>query len=85
MKRGRPIIRIEVQERILSILQKQNLPLNIKIISDQIFEEYGKRYSWNTIQKYLNELVEIGQVEEIVLPHSKDKGKFGLKVFTIKK
>jgi Fe2+ or Zn2+ uptake regulation protein len=85
MKRGRPIIRIEVQERILSILQKHNIPLNIKTISDQIFKEYRKRYSWNTIQKYLNELVEMGQVEGIVLPHSKDKGKPGLKVYIIKK
>ena len=84
MKRGRPIIRSELQPIINEILEESKLPLNINAITKKIEERTGKRYSWNTVQKYLNELVELGQIEAIKLPHSKKKEKYGLIVYTKK-
>ena len=74
MKRGRPIVRSEIQPLISQVLEESRTPLNINAIAKKIKERTGRRYSWNTIQKYLNELVEIGQIEAIKLPHSKKKG-----------
>jgi len=84
MRRGRPIIRSEVQTLILEVLSQYKVPLSINAISQKIFEMTGKRISWNTIRKYLNELVELGKVTFIILPHSKKEGKEGLKVYTLK-
>jgi hypothetical protein len=45
----------------------------------------NKQVSWNTVQKYLHELIEANQVQAITLPHSKEDGKEGLTVYTLKK
>ncbi|MEM5790570.1 MAG: hypothetical protein QXP77_00755 [Candidatus Aenigmatarchaeota archaeon] len=44
----------------------------------------GKSLSWNTVQKYLQELVELGRVEAIPTPHSKREGE-GLTVYILKR
>jgi len=45
----------------------------------------NRRLSWNTVQKYLQELVDLGKVEVISTPHSKKDGKEGLTVYMLKK
>ena len=85
MKRGRPTIRFEVQRLIDSILKNSKVPLSINAICEQIHKETGRRISWNTVHKYLMELVEIGKVEVFQLPHSKDPSKAGMKVYALKK
>jgi len=45
----------------------------------------GRNVSWNTVQKYLQELVELGKVEAIPTPHSKKEGKEGLTVYMLKR
>lgn len=52
-----------------------------RIISDKL----GKTVSWNTVQKYLQELVETNKVQAMALPHSKEAGKTGLTVYTLKR
>jgi hypothetical protein len=52
-----------------------------KVISGKL----NKTVSWNTIQKYLDELVKIDKVQPIPLPHSKIEGKNGLIVYQLKK
>ena len=85
MKRGRPILRSEVQKLILEELRKVEVPVTINALCKLIRKSRGRRISWNTVEKYLSELVNMGVVTPISLPHSKVEGKKGLTVYTIKR
>jgi len=85
MKRGRPSKRSDVRKAILTILENSGVPLTTSALSRLVLEEFNTRASWNTIQKYVRELVETNQVQPIALPHSKKTGETGLVVYTLKK
>jgi predicted transcriptional regulator len=85
MKRGRPTKKFEVQKIILEILSELNLPVNINSIQKEIYKRTKNKISWNTIQKYLKELVKLEKIEAVTLPHSKKEGKTGLTVYVLKR
>ncbi len=85
MKRGRPSKRFEIQNLILEVLKELKTPVSINAIRSMISKKIGKEISWNTINKYLEELVKIDKVEAIPTPHSKEEGKKGLTVYILKK
>jgi hypothetical protein len=85
MKRGRPNSRSIVSRLILSTLESSQLPLATSTICKMIEKGTSKRVSWNTTQKYIDELIAVGKIEPITLPHSKDENKKGLTVYSVKK
>lgn len=85
MKRGRPSIRIIVQETLLNLLKESQVPMTISLLTRLASEKTGRPLSWNTIQKYLIELSAADKIQTISLPHSKDEGKKGLTVYTLKR
>ena len=85
MKRGRPNKRAAIRKAILTTLEKSDVPLTASAMGRFVSEEFGAQVSWNTIQKYLRELVETNQVRPLALPHSKKKGETGLIVYALKK
>ena len=85
MKRGRPSKRIEISNSILNVFTTSQTPLTIASLAKKVSEGKDKPVSWNTIQKYLDSLVQQERVQAIVLPHSKDETKKGLTVYTLKK
>jgi predicted transcriptional regulator len=50
-----------------------------------ILKKFNKNLSWNTVQKYLDELVKNNQVSAVPLPHSREKGKAGVTVYILKR
>jgi len=66
-------------------LEKSKVPLTASALSRLVSEELGARVSWNTVQKYIRELVETNHIQPIALPHSKKSGETGLVVYTLKK
>jgi predicted oxidoreductase (fatty acid repression mutant protein) len=85
MKRGRRSIREEVKSQILDVLSNTKLPLTTSSIRMLILKKFNKNLSWNTVQKYLNELVKSNQLSTIHLPHSKEKKKTGITVYILKR
>ncbi len=85
MKRGRRDKRELIQSNVLEILNLSSVPLNISSIRRQISQRAGAEISWNTVQKYLDELVQVDKVQPISLPHSKKEGKDGLTIYTLKR
>ena len=85
MKRGRKSLREEVKSKILDVLSNTELPLTTSSIKMLIFKKFNKNLSWNTVQKYLDELVKSNQITAISLPHSKDKEKAGITVYILKR
>lgn len=85
MKRGRPSVRGEVRSGLLKILTSSEVPLTVSSLTSHISKDTGKKLSWNTVQKYLQELVESNKVQPISFSHSKIKGKEGLTVYILKK
>jgi hypothetical protein len=85
MKRGRPNIRSQIQPKILEILSKNNIPMNVSTICSYLSSEMKRPISWNTVKKYLDELVRLDKVQAIPLPHSKEENKTGLTVYSIKR
>lgn len=85
MKRGRKSLKEEVKSKILDVLSNTQIPLTTSSIKMLIYEKCEKNFSWNTIQKYLNELVKESQVISIQLPHSRVKGKTGLTVYILRR
>ncbi|MBI2084169.1 MAG: hypothetical protein HYT70_00945 [Candidatus Aenigmarchaeota archaeon] len=85
MKRGRPNIRREVQNRIVQILTTFSTPVTTSTISKEISKLTDHDVSWNTVNKYIQELVEAGKIQPLPLPHSKISAKDGLIVYTLKK
>jgi len=84
-KRGRPTKRNLIQTSIVDALMAYNTPANSSAIRRDISKKLGQNISWNTIQKYLNELVQIEKVQKISTVHSKTEGKEGLTLYQIKK
>ena len=80
MKRGRPNLRNLLVPLILEILNDKTAR-SINSIKSELSLRLNRNFSWNTVQKYLNELVEVGKVEAIVTPHSKEEGKEGIVVY----
>ena len=85
MKRGRRSKREVIQTNILEILNSSSIPFNTSTLRRLISQKLGQNISWNTIQKYLEELVQVNKIQPIPLPHSKIEGKDGLIVYAIKK
>jgi len=85
MKRGRPNLRSDVQKTIIDVLSFSPIPLNTSSIAEIISKNLGKKISWNTVSKYLDELVQLGKIQPISTPHSKKEGKEGLTLYTLKK
>jgi predicted transcriptional regulator len=85
MKRGRRSLREEVKSQILDVLSNTRLPLTTSSIKMLIFKKFNKNLSWNTVQKYLDELVENNSLSVIHLPHSKKDGKKGVSVYILKR
>jgi hypothetical protein len=59
--------------------------MNVSTICDYLSSEMKKPVNWNTVKKYLDELVKLDKVQAIPLPHSKEENKTGLIVYSIKK
>lgn len=85
MKRGRPSKRGTIHKEILSVLEETRTPMTTSALGRIVSERTNASVSWNTIQKYLRELVEVNKVQPMILPHSKETGKDGLTVYTIKR
>lgn len=85
MKRGRPNKRASVHALILDILGATASPMTVSAMARIVSEKLGETVSWNTVQKYLQELVETNKVQAVSLQHSKVVGKTGLTVYTLKR
>lgn len=85
MKRGRPSTRLEIQKEVIEALSSTNMPITISSIAREISKKLGRSVSWNTVQKYIEELIAMDKVSPIHLPHSKKAGETGLVVYTLKK
>jgi hypothetical protein len=85
MKRGRPSKGWDIRKAILVALENSTVPLTTSVLARAVSEKSGSKVSWNTVQKYLRELVEANRVQPIGLPHSKKPGEMGLTVYTLKK
>jgi len=85
MKRGRPSIRVEVEEVLLNILKDSQTPMTVSLLARLASQKINRTLSWNTIQKYLSELVATDKIQAIALPHSKEEGKKGLTVYILKR
>ena len=85
MKRGRPSKRYIIYEKILEYFEKNQIPANVERIREYISKELNENISWNTVKKYLEELVRLDKLRKIKLPHSKDKNKEGIILFEKKK
>jgi predicted transcriptional regulator len=84
MKRGRKNVREQISPMILEILS-DNTARSIHSLASEASKRLGRKISWNTVQKYLQELVETGKVMGLATPHSKIEGKDGLTVYALKK
>jgi len=85
MKRGRPNLRNAAKTAILQSLEKSQVPMTTSTIRSTVAKEVNQNISWNTIQKYLNELIQTNKINAITLPHSKIPNKTGLTVYSLKK
>ncbi len=85
MKRGRPTIRLQIQRHIIEILAEVGVPMTISSLAKKISVKMQRTISWNTVEKYMQELVKLEQIKAIQLPHSKVENTIGLTVYTIKK
>ena len=85
MKRGRPNKRSSVHTLVLEMLGASVAPMTVSAMARTVSEKTGQTVSWNTVQKYLQELVETNRVQAMALPHSKDAGKTGLVVYTLRR
>ncbi len=85
MKRGRPSKRFLIQSEIVSLLSSANVPLTISFLAKTLSKNLNQRINWNTVKKYVSELVSNDKIQPIDLPHSKKEGKKGLTVYILKK
>ncbi|MEM0242993.1 MAG: hypothetical protein QXT34_00860 [Candidatus Aenigmatarchaeota archaeon] len=81
MKRGRPSKRFEIYELINEYFKENPYPSNVNKIAEFIFQKSNKKISWNTLKKYLEELVKIDRIKRIIPPHSKDSSKTGITLY----
>jgi hypothetical protein len=85
LKRGRPNIREMIQTNLINLLSNSQTPLTTSSLTRLISKEVNKTISWNTVQKYLNELIQTEKVQAIELPHSKIENRTGLTVYVLRK
>jgi len=85
MKRGRPNKRNEIQIIVIDLLMASGGPQTVSSLRKAASLKVGKQISWNTIEKYLKELVQLNKVQPIFLDHCKDPSKKGLVLYQIKK
>lgn len=85
MKRGRPNVRETIQANLMTALSASQTPLTTSTLTRVISKEVNKQVSWNTVQKYLNELIQTEKIQAIELPHSKIEDRTGLTVYVLKK
>lgn len=85
MKRGRPNIRNLMQTSIMETLSSSQFPMTVSALAKITSGKLNRRISWNTVQKYLDELVQTNKIQPMPLPHSKIEGKTGLTVYQLKK
>lgn len=85
MKRGRPSIRYKIQQEIILLLTRFDTPIAISSLRKEISKSVAREISWNTVKKYVQELVESGKVQAIQLSHSKIENKPGLVLYSLKK
>ena len=57
MRRGRPAMGEEFRRQILSILGHGEYPVTATTIKHQLEKARGRRCGWDTVRKYLDELV----------------------------
>lgn len=84
MKRGRPNKRGEIKNAIVEILGKSSVPMTTSALNRIVNETLNTKVSWNTVQKYVLEMVEANNIKPISLQHSKKKGETGLVVYMLK-
>lgn len=83
MKRGRRSQETQFKMLILDIVKTAETPLTIEVLRKLISNRTGKNCSWNTVRKYLNQLVEEHKIVRTELPHSHDPLKrTGLTVYS---
>jgi len=85
MKRGRRSLREQAKSQIIEVLSNTQTPLTTSSVRRLVAGKYSKKLSWNTVQKYLDELMKENQISGVSLPHSKIKNKTGLTVYILKK
>lgn len=85
MKRGRPNVRETIQANLITLLNSSQTPLTTSSLTRFISKEVNKTVSWNTVQKYLDELIQTEKVQAIELPHSKIENRTGLTVYVLRK
>lgn len=85
MKKGRPTKRFLIYKLIEEYFRENPYPSNINKITAYISQKSGKKISWNTVKKYLEELVRLDKINKINLPHSKNKEKKGLTLYSYEK
>lgn len=85
MKRGRPAIRDTVQNNLMSVLSSSQTPLTVSSLTRFVSKVINRNVSWNTVQKYIDELIAVDKIQAIPLPHSKIEDKEGLTVYVLKK
>jgi len=85
MKRGRPNKRLKIKTSILESMQEMNAPLTISSMARILSDKHNEQISWNTVRKYVREMIETNKIEAILLPHSKQEGKDGLTVYVLKR
>jgi Fe2+ or Zn2+ uptake regulation protein len=85
VKRGRPSFRSIVQPAILATLKASRIPLTISAIRRELMKQLKGGTSWNTVYKYVDQLVKVGKVEAVSLLHSKIKGKSGLTLYRLRR
>jgi hypothetical protein len=69
----------------MSALVGSQTPMTTSTLTRVISKEVNKQVSWNTVQKYLDEMVQTEKVQAIELPHSKIEDRTGLTVYVLKK
>ena len=85
MKRGRPNIRKIIHSNLLEVLGNSQTPLTTSTLTKYVSKEVNRTISWNTVQKYVNELIEQEKIQSVTLPHSKIDDRNGLTMYSIKK
>jgi hypothetical protein len=78
-------VRNLIQTNIIEVLSSSQIPLTVSSLAKMISPRVGRTVSWNTVQKYLDELIQLGKIQPMPLPHSKIEGKTGLTVYQLKK
>ena len=85
IKRGRPNIRKMIHSNLLEILDSSETPLTTSSLTKIVSREVNRTISWNTVQKYVDELIEQEKINSVTLPHSKIDDRQGLTMYSIKK